>query len=237
MSERNCSAISSATRCFSTGLSIRCGKVNPARGSIEGSQAPDPVLEAASTAVVPTQGVRAACAEQRCLVASHPCARGREHARGVRRRRGPRQHHPGPLGVPVRGRRGARPADRAGREDVGGDGPGARPPGPGRRVESGPGPGLESSPWRLESGPGRLARHPDHRARDLRGRHPPPGREPVMRVAELDDVTYDLEVDGEEVRRTLHRRVWERGAWATVAIVYEERGPEGTWRPAKLALI
>jgi hypothetical protein len=58
-----------------------------------------------------------------------------------------------------------------------------------------------------------------------------------MRVAELDDVTYDLEVDGEVVRRTLHRRVWERGAWATVAIAYEERGPGGVWKPAKLALI
>jgi hypothetical protein len=58
-----------------------------------------------------------------------------------------------------------------------------------------------------------------------------------MRVAELDDVTYDLEVDGEEVRRTLHRRVWERGAWATVAIAYEERGLDGVWKPAKLALI
>jgi hypothetical protein len=58
-----------------------------------------------------------------------------------------------------------------------------------------------------------------------------------MLVAELDDVTYDLEVDGEEVRRTLHRRVWERGAWATVAITYEERGADGAWKPAKLALI
>lgn len=57
-----------------------------------------------------------------------------------------------------------------------------------------------------------------------------------MRVAELDEVTYDLEVDGEEVRRTLHRRVWERGAWATVAIAYEERGADG-WKPAKLVLI
>jgi hypothetical protein len=58
-----------------------------------------------------------------------------------------------------------------------------------------------------------------------------------MPVAELDDVTYDLEVDGEQVRRTLHRRVWERGAWATVAITYDERGPDGVWKPAKLALI
>ena len=58
-----------------------------------------------------------------------------------------------------------------------------------------------------------------------------------MRVAELDDVTYDLEVDGEQVRRTLHRRVWERGAWATVAIAYQERGLDGVWKPAKLALV
>lgn len=59
----------------------------------------------------------------------------------------------------------------------------------------------------------------------------------MMLVPDLDDITYDLEVDGEEVRRTLHRRVWERGAWATVAIAYEERGPDGVWKPAKLALI
>lgn len=55
-------------------------------------------------------------------------------------------------------------------------------------------------------------------------------------VTELDEVDYDLEVDGEQVRRTLHRRVFERGGWATVAIVFEERGEAG-WKPAKLALI
>lgn len=59
-----------------------------------------------------------------------------------------------------------------------------------------------------------------------------------MRVAELDDVTYDLEVDGELVRRTCHRRVWERRGWATVAIIFEERDPAGTgWRPPRLAVI
>jgi hypothetical protein len=58
-----------------------------------------------------------------------------------------------------------------------------------------------------------------------------------MLVADLDDVTYDLEVDGQEVRRTVHRRVWQRGAWATVAIAFEERGPDDVWKPAKLALI
>ena len=59
----------------------------------------------------------------------------------------------------------------------------------------------------------------------------------LLLVADLDEVTYDLEVDGEQVRRTLHRRVWQRGAWATVAIAFEERGSDGVWKPAKLALI
>jgi hypothetical protein len=58
-----------------------------------------------------------------------------------------------------------------------------------------------------------------------------------MQIGDLDDITYDLDVDGEQVRRTLHRRVWERGAWATLAIAYEERGTDGAWKPAKLALI
>ncbi len=58
-----------------------------------------------------------------------------------------------------------------------------------------------------------------------------------MLVAELDDVTYDLEVDGEPVRRQLHRKVMQRRGWATVAIVYEERASDGTWKPAKLALL
>jgi hypothetical protein len=56
-------------------------------------------------------------------------------------------------------------------------------------------------------------------------------------VTDLDDITYDLEVDGELVRRTLHRRVWERRGWATVALVYEERDRAGAWKPPKLALI
>ncbi|MBS1120928.1 MAG: hypothetical protein H6Q90_3156 [Deltaproteobacteria bacterium] len=58
-----------------------------------------------------------------------------------------------------------------------------------------------------------------------------------MVVAELEDVQYDLEIDGELVRRTLHRKVWERRGWATVAIVFEERDRQGGWKPAKLALI
>lgn len=58
-----------------------------------------------------------------------------------------------------------------------------------------------------------------------------------MVVAELDEVTYDLEVDGEQVRRQLHRKVFEKRGWATVAIVYAERDRDGAWKPAKLALI
>lgn len=58
-----------------------------------------------------------------------------------------------------------------------------------------------------------------------------------MVVAELDDVAYDLEIDGELVRRQLAREVWEQRGWATVAIVYQERDRGGAWKPAKLALI
>jgi hypothetical protein len=58
-----------------------------------------------------------------------------------------------------------------------------------------------------------------------------------MIIAELDDVDYDLEIDGEQVRRTVERRVWQHGGWATVAIAYQERSAGGEWKPAKLALI
>jgi len=59
----------------------------------------------------------------------------------------------------------------------------------------------------------------------------------VTGVAELDEVQYDLEVDGEEVRRQLARRVWERGGWATIAISFVERDRGGEWKPAQLALL
>lgn len=58
-----------------------------------------------------------------------------------------------------------------------------------------------------------------------------------MVVVELDEVAYDLEIDGELVRRQLHRQVWEQRGWATVAIVYQERDRGGDWKPARLALI
>jgi hypothetical protein len=58
-----------------------------------------------------------------------------------------------------------------------------------------------------------------------------------MRVAELDEVSYDLEVDGEEVRRTVGRRVFEGRGWATVVVAYQERKPPADWGGAKLALV
>jgi hypothetical protein len=58
-----------------------------------------------------------------------------------------------------------------------------------------------------------------------------------MVVAELDEVTYDLEVDGVEVRRQLERRVWEHAGWATIAIAFQERDGEGEWKAAKVALL
>jgi hypothetical protein len=60
-----------------------------------------------------------------------------------------------------------------------------------------------------------------------------------MTVGDLDEVQYDLEVDGEQARRQLARKVWEARGWATVAIVYQERDAStpGEWKPAKLALL
>jgi hypothetical protein len=56
-------------------------------------------------------------------------------------------------------------------------------------------------------------------------------------ISELDDVQYDLEVDGELVRRQLARKVWDERGWATVAICFEERAGDGTWKAPKIALL
>jgi hypothetical protein len=58
-----------------------------------------------------------------------------------------------------------------------------------------------------------------------------------MLIHELDDVQYDLDVDGEQVRRQLARKVWENRGWATVAIHFTERAKDGTWKDAKVALL
>jgi hypothetical protein len=58
-----------------------------------------------------------------------------------------------------------------------------------------------------------------------------------MVVAELDEVQYDLEVDGTQVRRQLARKIWERSGWATVVVHFQERTEDGEWKPAKVALL
>lgn len=59
-----------------------------------------------------------------------------------------------------------------------------------------------------------------------------------MIVGELDEVSYDLEIDGTLVRRQLDRLVLEGGAWATVAVLYAERhATDGTWKAPRVALL
>lgn len=58
-----------------------------------------------------------------------------------------------------------------------------------------------------------------------------------MNLTELDEVQYDLEVDGEHVRRQLARKIWEDRGWATVAVAFQEREAGGEWKPPKVALL
>ena len=58
-----------------------------------------------------------------------------------------------------------------------------------------------------------------------------------MTIADLDEVQYDLEAEGETVRRQLGRKIWEQRGWATVAIAYQERDANGAWKPTKVALL
>ena len=38
------------------------------------------------------------------------------------------------------------------------------------------------------------------------------------------------------MRRQIARKVWEAKGWATVAITFEERATDGTWKDRKVAL-
>ena len=58
-----------------------------------------------------------------------------------------------------------------------------------------------------------------------------------MNIADLDEVQYDLEVDGEQVRRQLARQIWEDRGWATVAVAFQERDSAGEWKDTKVALL
>lgn len=54
---------------------------------------------------------------------------------------------------------------------------------------------------------------------------------------DLRDLTFDTEVDGELVRRTLGTKVREGRGWASVMVLFEERAADGSWRAPKLAVI
>ncbi len=56
-------------------------------------------------------------------------------------------------------------------------------------------------------------------------------------ITDLDEVTLDVEVDGEIVQRTLARHVIERGAWATVLLHVQKRDRDGHWRSPHAVLI
>lgn len=56
-------------------------------------------------------------------------------------------------------------------------------------------------------------------------------------IADLDEVTLDVEVDGELVQQTLARQIIERGAWATVLLHVQKRNREGQWRSPHAVLI
>lgn len=58
-----------------------------------------------------------------------------------------------------------------------------------------------------------------------------------MLLGELEEVHYDLEIDGELVRRQIARRILQARGWATVAIAFEERASDGSWKPRKVALL
>jgi hypothetical protein len=47
-----------------------------------------------------------------------------------------------------------------------------------------------------------------------------------MTVNELDEIQYDMEVDGNVVRRQVSRKIWEHRGWATVMVLFEEKRGE-----------
>lgn len=54
---------------------------------------------------------------------------------------------------------------------------------------------------------------------------------------DLDDLRWDLEEDGRQVRRELDRRVVEKGGWATAVYLYEELDPRTEDWHRKLTLV
>ena len=59
----------------------------------------------------------------------------------------------------------------------------------------------------------------------------------MERFTDPDELSFELEVDGEQVRRQLARQLWIRGAWATGAYHFQDRDADGAWRAPKVALV
>ena len=58
-----------------------------------------------------------------------------------------------------------------------------------------------------------------------------------MQIHDLDEVNYDLEENGELVRKQLARKIWEDRGWATVAVYFVEKTKDGEWKDPKVALL
>ena len=58
-------------------------------------------------------------------------------------------------------------------------------------------------------------------------------------MEDLDDIRWDWEEDGVQVRRELGRRTWQHGGWATVMFLFEERdrAAPDEWKPPQVAIV
>lgn len=55
-------------------------------------------------------------------------------------------------------------------------------------------------------------------------------------IEDLDDVTVEVEQDGDLVVRQDARAVLSRGAWPVLAFLYRERDRDGAWGPPRVTL-
>jgi hypothetical protein len=54
----------------------------------------------------------------------------------------------------------------------------------------------------------------------------------------IDEITYDYEEDGRQVRREIQREILSKGAWSTIMFLYEELDRKSEeWRPPKVAIV
>jgi hypothetical protein len=54
----------------------------------------------------------------------------------------------------------------------------------------------------------------------------------------IDEITYDYEEDGRQVRREVQREILSKGAWSTIMFLYEELDRKTEeWRPPKVAIV